>query len=455
MSNYIKLLRIILVTCIFLAVASVETIFAADENFVNSTLRVSPILLRIQLEPGTKRLYPITIENLSNAPMPIHANVEGFDPSDEQSGFTPNPPSEASPLSKWISIEEPDTIIPARDSHEFFIKITIPGTVPLGGYYAIIYFTPLYPNGTIGSKIGVVTLANIGVQDSLTNKASISSFQFEKLIYEHGPITSTLRITNDALHYFSTKPTLTIAPYWGNPDTVELDEKTILPGKSRLWKTVFTVQNSKWGIYKASIHAKLENGDTISKTIPLIMLPYTVMFVSIFMLFVLIWFFTKRKNISRAIQALTAKETDTSTQQIQPPPLHKTMASVGVQESYDTVSVDDPSRMSPTIILQTLKDNGGSVSKTASILGIHRSTIHRWIQREQQLHISGIGTLKRKSTRPIRMRTTTVPPSQIRHILMLHTKKHMTAKQIKVSMNITVSDRTILRIIKKHISAIE
>lgn len=450
MSNYIKLVRNVLFFAIVFVALSHKSVLALDETFVTSTLRVSPILLKIQLEPGSKRFYPISIENLSNVPMPMHANVEGFDPSDEQNGFTPNPPSEVSPLSKWITIDEPDTIIPAHESHEFLVKIAIPSTVPLGGYYAIIYFTPLYPNGTIGSKIGVVTLANIGVQDSLTNKASISGFQFEKLVYEHGPITNTLRISNDALHYFSTKPTLTITPFWGTPDTVELDEKTILPGKSRTWKSVFTIQNSKWGIYNATIHARLENGDSISKTIPLIMLPYSIILLGILVIVFLVVILTKRKNISRALKALTTSENEAQTQ----PKAELSHTTTTIVQSTTTpiieIQSDENDRMNPLQILKTLRENNGSVSKTASILGIHRSTIHRWKQREQLQRKTGDILLVRKSTRPIHVRTSVIPSDQVRHILMLHTKKHMTAKQIQQTLKLPVSDRTILRIIKKH-----
>lgn len=436
------------VLCMVFIRLPVNSAHAAEPSFVVSNMRVSPILLKIQLEPGTKHIYPISIENLSSAPMPIRANTEGFDPSDEQSGFTPNPPSEVSPLATWITIDEPDAIIPARDSHEFFIKISIPDTVPIGGYYAIIYFTPLYPNGTIGSKIGVVTLANIGIQDAIKNKAQIVDFRFDKPVYEHGPITGSLRIQNDALHYFSTKPSLSIKPYWGASDTVELDEKTILPGKSRSWKSVFTIQNSKWGIYNATITAIIEGGDTITKTIPLIIFPHTLTLYILLVLSCLLLIIRKRKNVQNALRVLVNRDIDLETNEASSNHSNKLLHQEPVQapEKKATLPI---SRIDPTVIIQTLQKQEGSVSKTARVLGIHRSTIHRWVQKAQAMPIHGASVLKRKSTRPIHTRTSTVPKSRINQILVLHTKKHMTARQIKEFLQLPISERTILRVIKK------
>lgn len=423
---------------------------AAEPGFISSSLRVSPVILKIQLQPGARHLYPVTIENLTDAPMPIRATIEGFDPSDELSGFTPNPTTDVSPLARWISIAEPDTIIPARQSHEFLVKISIPSTVPIGGYYAMIYFTPLYQNGTIGSKIGVVTLANIGIQDSSQNKAVISEFRFEKPIYEHGPITSSVKIKNSSLHYFSTKPTLSISPYWGKPDTVELDEKTILPGKSRAWKSVFTIQNSKWGIYKATVKTRIENGETITKTIPLVIFPYRMFITTLLCLGTLLWIFRKRRNIHKAFTLLLTPNSSTDEHVSESGvPVEDSQAEFRPIESLKEETVEDLSRVSPQQIIETLKSQNGSVSKTASLLGIHRSTIYRWKERAVTSPDDPTA-LTRKSTRPHRTRTTSLPVETIRRIRMLYEKKHLTAKQIKENLRLPVSDRTILRILHTY-----
>ncbi len=447
-------MKIILNTSFFIMLLAslllrpISLVQASGLNFISSSLRVSPVILKIQLQPGAKHLYPISIENLTDAPMPLRATIEGFDSSDEISGFTPDPTIEISPLARWITIEEPDVIIPARQSHEFFVKIAIPSTVPIGGYYAIIYFTPLYPNGTIGSKIGVVTLANIGIQESQKNKAVISQFQFEKLIYEHGPITSTVRITNNSLHYFSTKPTLTITPLWGQSDAAELDEKTILPGKSRSWKTVFTIQNSKWGIYKATIKSRIENGETITKTTLLVIFPYRIFISSLLFIGMALWIIRKRRNIYKAFKLLISSNSSIEERISNSAPVEDLSAVQIAPENRAVSSVEGLSRVTPQQIIDTLKSQNGSVIKTATLLGIHRSTIYRW--RDRAVSLPEYATLTRKSTRPHHTRTSSVSMETIRHIRMLYSKKNLTTKQIKEQLQLSVSDRTILRIIHKY-----
>lgn len=451
MSNYIRktiTISFLALALLFVFLLPLSTAKAAESGFISSSLRVSPVILKIQLQPGAKRLYPVTIENRTDAPMPIRATIEGFDPTDELTGFTPNPTADVSPLARWISIDEPDAIIPARQSHEFLVKISIPSTVPIGGYYAMIYFTPLYQNGSVGSKIGVVTLANIGIQDSLQNKAVISEFRFEKPIYEHGPITSSVRITNSSLHYFSTKPTLSISPYWGKPDTVELDEKTILPGKSRAWKSVFTIQNSKWGIYKATIKTRIENGETITKTIPLVIFPYRIFITALLFISIALWIISKRRNIHKALKLLVSSNASANEHIPSLPQVEDLNAAQKTQEGQGDASVEDLSRATPQQIIDTLRSQNGSVSKTASLLGIHRSTIYRW--RERAVSSPERTALTRKSTRPHRTRTTSLPDDTIQHIRMLYTKKNLTAKQIKEHLRLSVSDRTILRMVHKY-----
>ncbi len=439
-------MRIVALLSLVFSSVFLTQVYAMETSTIHSTIRVSPILLKIQLDPGAKQIYPITIENLTNSPMPIRATVEGFDTSDEQTGYTINPPSEGSPLAHWITISEPDAIIPANTTHEFFIKITIPERVPIGGYHAMIYFTPLYQNSSVGSKIGVVALANIGIQDSLKNKVKISEYFFDKYIYESEPVAMILQVTNDSLHYFSTKPTLILRPIWGKPEEIPLDEKIILPGKSRLWKNVLPIQNTNWGIYKATISTSLENGESVNKTIPLFILPVRRILIFLVLICMILFIIIKRRNVKNAVSILIDPEKSQSTNTNDKPSLQQKPETV---QSVPVLKVDDSTRINPNLILETLNQQGGSISKTARILGMHRSTVHRWKQRIRSSD-SKANTLQRKSTRPHTLRTSTVSSQLITQIIDLHSKGRLAAKQIKSRLHLSVSERTILRIIKKN-----
>ncbi len=270
---------------------------------VKQMIRVSPVILKVKLDPGTKQNYQVKIENLLDAPLPLRASVEGFDASDEEYGITISEENIASPLMDWISLSDQDAILPAKTAKDFTIQITVPDKVPLGGYYAMIFFTPIFPGVPVSSKIGVLALANIGVQDQ-KNKAEIVTFDFDHKIYERGPIGATIRIKNTSLNYFSAKPALTIKPLFGEEQTFELEEKTILPGKIRRWQRAFDIPNLYGGIYTATLAVSLENGDYIYSTTHFVGFPVTKAVLIILGTLSSIYILLNRKKVSKALKIL-------------------------------------------------------------------------------------------------------------------------------------------------------
>lgn len=110
-------------------------------------------------------------------------------------------------------------------------------------------------------------------------------------------------------------------------------------------------------------------------------------------------------------------------------------------------------RIKPRIIIEKFKACDNSISDTASLLGIHRVTVWRWIKRARASSRSRIGdvssrNLSRKSTRPhtIHYALTQVEKSAI---INFRKKKHITAEKIKKKLNLSVHPSTIHRLIKK------
>jgi len=279
-------------------------------------IRVSPVILKIKLEPGTTQNYQIKVENLLDKPMPLKVTTEGFDASDEEYGVTIAQQTTSSPLIGWIRIDKKDAILPAKTSRIFNIKITVPNKVPIGGYYAMIFFTPIFPASnaasaksdsaspsSVGAKIGVLALANIGVKEQ-KNRADIVTFNFDKTLYEKGPIQTTIRVKNTSLNYFTAKPTLRIKPLFGIEKTFELEEKTILPGKIRRWQRQFDLGNLYGGIYTAKLAVSLENGDYIYSTAHFIGFPVKKAFLAIIGITVLVYVLLNRKGVLKALKIL-------------------------------------------------------------------------------------------------------------------------------------------------------
>ncbi len=266
-------------------------------------IRVSPIILKVKLEPGTTQNYQIKVENLLDTPLPLKASIEGFDASDEEYGVRVTDQPTTSPLMDWISLDEKDAILPAKTERDFNIKIAVPDKVPIGGYYAMIFFTPMFPGVPVNSKIGVLALANIGVLVQ-KNQADIVTFNFDKALYKKGPIQTTIRVKNTSLNYFTAKPTLTIKPLFGVEKTFELEEKTILPGKIRRWERAFDLGNLYGGIYTATLSVSLENGDYIYSTTRFYGFPATKTLVVALIAAIAVYSLVFRKRVIKALHEL-------------------------------------------------------------------------------------------------------------------------------------------------------
>lgn len=300
-----------LITGIAFALALVypPTAKAAQEPLVS--LRVTPAILQITLSPATKQRYTIKVDNLLPVPLPINASIEGFDASDEEGGITvTTDPSGPSALTSWIKLSEKEAIIPAKQSHEFALDVTVPPSIPVGGYYALLLFTSFFPPsnavspGRIGAKVGVLALANVGVTEDRSNQADIVLFAFGKSLYEKGPITSTLRVKNTSLNYFTAKPTLTIQPLVGSPRFFALEEKTILPGKIRRWEKMYDAEDLYGIVYTAKLAVSLGKGEYVYATTYFLGFPATATLMTILLVGVASYSIIFRKRVSKALHIL-------------------------------------------------------------------------------------------------------------------------------------------------------
>ncbi len=253
-------------------VTIVSFLFLLFPNFAHAqTLRISPALLKIELSPGKTTTQEFLVDNLTNNPLPVKINVEGFDSNDEDFGIKVAEKI-TTPLADWISLDTTDTIIPAKTQTKITATINVPTEVPLGGYYAVIFFDPL-PNpadlniqgNQINARLGAITLASIGVANS-QNEAEIITFTSDKSFYNSDLPQLTLRAKNTGLNFFTAKPSLVIDPLIGKTTTIDWEEKTILPGKIRRWEKQINLPNNYSLFSKITVNLSLENGQFVSKS---------------------------------------------------------------------------------------------------------------------------------------------------------------------------------------------
>lgn len=292
---------------IYILVFLISLQFSAEPAFAqgNTTqiMRISPIVLKVILDPGTKQTYKIKVENLLDTPLPIRVSNEGFDASDEGGGIR-NSNQEISSLANWIRLSTSDVIIPAQNTHEFEAEVLVPEKVPVGGYFAMIFFSPVLPSKTVAAKVGVVLLANIGVPFDKKNNGEITQFSFDKKLFEQSPVSTTIRIKNTSLNYFSAKPTLTIKALFGQDRVFELEEKTILPGKVRRWQKSYDLGKLYHGIYRTQLAVSLEKGDFIYSQTYFFGFPLTKAVVVILSAGLIMYGLLFRKRVAKALRLL-------------------------------------------------------------------------------------------------------------------------------------------------------
>lgn len=111
-------------------------------------------------------------------------------------------------------------------------------------------------------------------------------------------------------------------------------------------------------------------------------------------------------------------------------------------------------RIKPEIIIKTFKKCGGNATKAGKELGIHRTTVWRWVVRGKAESRSRFGhvssrNLKRLSTRPHTIHYA-LTQEQESAIIKLRKRKRYTAEKVKKKLQLDVSVLTIHRLLKRE-----
>ena len=109
-------------------------------------------------------------------------------------------------------------------------------------------------------------------------------------------------------------------------------------------------------------------------------------------------------------------------------------------------------RRKPKEIIRTYKKTG-SAARTAHILGIHRSTVYRWLRRARSAYPYGKPKykergLKRTSTRPKRIRYALTPEERVR-VEAVRLSRGYTVEKIRHIAQVDASTSTIYRYLKR------
>lgn len=295
---------------IILLIGIIVLLFSPSISFAQTTpsLKVTPVIIPLQLSPGKVQTHKIEIENLSTAALPLRAQFSDFEPASEDGGYILEQNSKTS-LASWISLSEKEFILAPKEKKIIQLQIQTPATIPVGGYYSLLFFEPVLPKVTnatmVQSRIGILILGDIGIYDKKEQKADILTFSLGGIIHEQPTLPLLLRVQNTNLHHVNAKPFLILKPLFGNEQEYALEEKYIFPGKVRRWHHELTAENVQAiGIYQAMIKVSTGNGEQISAKTFFIIFPVSKTLLLLIILTTTLFFYKKRKQIRTAMRIL-------------------------------------------------------------------------------------------------------------------------------------------------------
>lgn len=280
-------------------------------NEAAQVLRVSPIIINVPLSPGQVYPHEVTIENLTDNPLPLHASLSDFQTTGEEGGYI-FAETHNNPLLSWITLSDTELILNPKEKKTIQATITTPQSIPLGGYYGMLFFEVIPLTEVLGGtqvvpKIGVLLLANVGVPDPNAKNAEILTFT-TGLFHDTTQLPLLLRVKNISLHYFTAKPILTISPLipllQNKEDIHYLEEKIVFQGNVRRWEEALTLKDASPNIYKASLKVSTGNGQVVTEEKYFVIFPLMKAVVGIIILAVILFIIRKRKRLGKAIRAL-------------------------------------------------------------------------------------------------------------------------------------------------------
>lgn len=270
-------------------------------------LRVSPVIINVNLSPSKSYTHEITLENLLDAPLPVRAVFSDFEAATEDGGYVFQD-TRTNPLLSWTQLSEQEIILPAKAKRTIRLTINTPQRIAFGGYYGILFFEPVFPKtptaAEVATRVGVLLLADIGSPDPNAEKADILDFSLDKLIEPGQAAPFLLRVKNTSLNFFTAKPILTLTPLVGEAKKTVLEEKVVFPGKVRRWEEEIMLPTETIGIYSVTMAVSTGEGRQVMENTIVVIFPYRVVLLLLGVSAIAAFGLLRRKQLRKALHVL-------------------------------------------------------------------------------------------------------------------------------------------------------
>ncbi len=303
---------LVLLTFYFLFLTSYSpTAHAAPTpQVIDKVIRISPVIVHLNLSPDKTTTYDMTIENLLSIPLPVKALYSDFDTTAEDGGYVLTDRNTNSLLS-WVGLDNEEWTLAPKAKQKITLTIKTPQKISIGGYYGLLFFQPLVPqisNQTaVTARVGVLMLGDIGIGSRTEHPGEIMSFDLP-FISQQSTMPFLLRVKNTSMNFFTAKPILKIKPLIGEVKTQFIEEKLIFPSKIRRWQSDIMLEHIGIGIYTVTMQVSTGNGHIIESTRTLIIFPWVPVLSISLLTIIIIWSLKNKRRLKKAVVALISKE---------------------------------------------------------------------------------------------------------------------------------------------------
>lgn len=279
-----------------------------------TTISVAPAILDLAVTAGEKTNAIITIRNGGDAGLPISVTPQSLLQDDE---IIPNENQSKSDASKWISSEDSEFLLGARESRKLLFAINIPADASPGGHYAQISIRGLSLESDENSGVSIVVPEiAVTVLISVAGEVKTSMYLIDKNILPFfvTPATNYLsefEIVNDGNIHDLVTPTCVVMKGTEEIYRKELVSKIVLPQTKKRFNEILKLPDD-YGEYRVYLEIKYANGQkeiisnpetlVVFRPLPLVIIMWVSTFCSLYL-------YHHRNNIRNAWTILIQKNT--------------------------------------------------------------------------------------------------------------------------------------------------
>jgi uncharacterized membrane protein len=252
----------------------------APVAYASTTLQVSPILVKYELEPGQTTNKTITTTNKGDSPVSITTDISDY--SVNSDGVPKFVKPSRNPLSagNWMHVDSRRFTLQPGESKDVELFIEVPKTATAGGHYGAV----LFELGGIDKKTGQIQVGVVGrmaalslvtIAGDVNKKGSLEKATIPFFSNAH-PVPIELDYSNSGNVHLDTRGTLVVKNWFGSHvKDVLIPESYVMPGSRKTIKTAMT-SGSLAGFYKAEFKLQEKSIKTPDGPIYFVVFPWTL-----------------------------------------------------------------------------------------------------------------------------------------------------------------------------------